>query len=131
MSRSLQFLWRGVRRRCALCGEGPLFTSWFTMRESCPHCGFWLEREEGYFTGAIGLNLVVAELLFVSSFMGSVYLTWPKVPWEMMYGWIPVAVLAPLFFYPFSKSLWLAADLFIHSPEPHEFEPANAPVSQG
>jgi uncharacterized protein (DUF983 family) len=123
MLRALMMVARALRLRCPWCGEGSLFASWFTMRESCPACRLFLEREEGYFTGAMGVNLVAAELLFVAGFIGSVVLTWPDVPWDMMYGWIAVAVIAPLTLYPFSKTLWLAGDLFIRPPELHEFVP--------
>jgi uncharacterized protein (DUF983 family) len=122
MGRLLLFVGRAIQLRCPWCGEGKLFSSWITMRETCAACSFVFEREEGYFTGAIGINLVVAELLFVACFIGSVILTWPNVPWNWMYGWGIIAVLAPILFYPFSKALWLAADLTIRPPEPYEFE---------
>ena len=33
------------------------------MYERCPVCGWRYEREEGYWTGAIAINLVITELL--------------------------------------------------------------------
>lgn len=129
MKRALTMVARALARRCPLCGKGPLFTSWFTIRESCPGCGFFVEREEGYFTGAMALNLVVAELLFVAGFVASIILTWPTVPWHLMYGWLVVAVVAPVAFYPFSKTLWLAGELFLHPPEAWEFTDVHTTTS--
>lgn len=31
--------WRGWRRRCPACGEGPLLKGYLTVREACPACG--------------------------------------------------------------------------------------------
>ena len=89
---------RALMLRYPLCGRGRLFRRWLFLADHCPGCGLWFEREEGYFTGAMGINLVVAELLFVGGFIGSVILAWPRVPWTLMYGWAPVAGLAPLAF---------------------------------
>ena len=38
-------------------------TTAIALRERCPRCGVRFEREEGYFLGAYGLNLIVAEFL--------------------------------------------------------------------
>src|SRR5437660_11036329 len=56
---------RGLLLRCPNCGKGKLFRRGFTMYEKCPVCGWRFEREEGYWTGAIAVNLVVTELLIV------------------------------------------------------------------
>lgn len=32
-------LWRGWRRKCPACGEGPLLSGYLTVRQSCPSCG--------------------------------------------------------------------------------------------
>ena len=81
MRRALSLFGRALRWHCPACGGGPLFSGWFEMRPSCPRCGLRLEREEGYFLGAMALNLVVAELLFVVAFATTLVLTWPRPPW--------------------------------------------------
>ena len=40
-------LWRGLRRRCPRCGEGPLFRRWFSMNERCSVCDLKLEGNPG------------------------------------------------------------------------------------
>src|SRR5438067_1272182 len=59
----LTLLLRGLLLRCPNCGKGKLFRKGFTMYETCPVCGWRFEREEGYWTGAMAVNLVVTELI--------------------------------------------------------------------
>ena len=40
-------LWRGVRRRCPHCGQGPLFSHWITFHPRCASCGLVFLRNQG------------------------------------------------------------------------------------
>jgi uncharacterized protein (DUF983 family) len=113
VKRALLLFWRALRLRCPNCGGGPIFRSWFGMRPYCPSCGLPLERgEEGYQVGSYMFNIVAAELIFVLLFLGVVVITWPSPPWRLLqYGGIALMILAPILFYPFSKTLFLAFDL--------------------
>jgi hypothetical protein len=85
------------------------------MRASCPRCHLLLDRgEHDYFLGGYTINFVVAELLIVVGGAASIVITWPDVPWTLI-TWLLVAamVLAPVLFYPFAKTLWLAVDLVL------------------
>ncbi len=124
MSRAGGLFWRAVLLRCPNCGSGGLFRHWFALRERCPGCGLRLERGEGFYTGAWALNLVVAELLFVVGLVVWCVATWPTPPW----GTIQIAavvgtVLAPLLFWPHSRTLWLALSLLLEPAEPQELAP--------
>jgi len=91
-------------------------------------CGLHLERgEQGYVVGAYMFNIIAAELVFAMIFMGVVLLTWPDPPWRtLQYGGGVLMIAMPFFFYPFSKTLFLAFDLVFR---PHGTEPADsAPV---
>jgi len=63
MSRFLTFLKRGLLLRCPVCGKGHIFRSLFKMYERCPVCNFYFEREEGYFSSSMAINLIISELL--------------------------------------------------------------------
>jgi hypothetical protein len=64
------------------------------------------------------VNLVAAELVMAALVVGVVLATWPTPPWRLvLYGGAALAVLMPFVFYPFSKTLWLAFDLYFQ-PEP-------------
>ena len=52
-SRALRMPLRALRLRCLNCGAGRLQARWFGLPERCPVCQVRLEREEGYFLGAL------------------------------------------------------------------------------
>jgi uncharacterized protein (DUF983 family) len=102
-----------MRLRCPACGAGQLFASWFRMREHCAICGLRFEREQGYYTGAMGVNLVITELVVV---LGTIPLAFdtrvPVLP--LVLGATLAAIALPCLCYPYSRSLWLAFDLLVN-----------------
>jgi uncharacterized protein (DUF983 family) len=106
----LTTLARGARLRCPACGRGAVFQSPFRVRTGCADCGAVFQREEGFFVGAIMINVVTTEaavmaaaglwLLSASGGGGSVLLT-------LLFA---VALLFPVAFYHHAWSLWLAVD---------------------
>lgn len=113
---------RALRRRCPACGGGPIFTRWVRIKESCPHCHLLLDRkEDGYALGGFWLNLLFAEGVTASLFVGTLLATWPSPPWTLLqYGLPALALLTPIVFYPFAKMLFLALDLSVRPAERHE-----------
>lgn len=83
------------------------------MRATCPRCHLKLDRgEPDYFIGGYVVNFVVAELLIVLGALAAILATWPDVPWTaIQWGLLALMVPAPILFYPFAKTLWLAVDL--------------------
>ena len=66
-------------------------------------------------------NIIAAELIFAAIFVGVLLWTWPSPPWNLLqYGGIVLMVLAPVIFYPFSKTLFLAFDLLVRPPSRDE-----------
>jgi uncharacterized protein (DUF983 family) len=123
VARATLLLSRALRLRCPACGAGGLFASWFSMRPVCLGCGLVLEREQGYFLGAVMFNLVAAELLFAGGLVAVLLVSWPNPPWDALWiGSMVGMVAAPLLLYPFSKTLWLAFDLLFRPVQAHEFE---------
>lgn len=121
-------LGRALRRRCPRCGE-PAFDSWFRMHEHCSRCGLRFEREPGYWVGAVTINTIVIFGTFLIVFGGMVVLTWPDVPWVTVLILTALAnVLIPTFFYPLSKTTWLALEMSWHPLEPEEIEAARSRV---
>ena len=106
-----RMLGRGLTRRCARCGSGHLFRHWFSMVPDCPRCGLHFEREAGYWTGALAINVFLVGTAFVILFAIAVVLTVPDVPVvPLLAFFVPFMLLAPLVTYPFSKTLWIAID---------------------
>ena len=104
-----EMLRRALRLRCPLCGVGRLFSGWFAMDETCETCGLRFEREHGYFVGAIYVNYVVTAVLCLGI----------PIVLDVLFG-IPVwtqlavagvlAVLVPIVFFRYARSLWLGID---------------------
>lgn len=106
---------RGLAKRCPRCGGGSLYRGWFRMRDRCPTCGMCFEREEGFFTGAYLINFAITEGFLFLAVMGFVLVlansdggTGLAVP--LVIGLV-IAVIAPLLFYPFARTIWSAIDL--------------------
>lgn len=105
-------LWRGFRRHCPVCGSGHVFRRWFFIRERCPGCAFKFERVEGHWIGAIAMNTVLALLVLLGVIVGGFAASYPdSPPAALLIVSIAVAALMPLFFHPFSRTLWTALDL--------------------
>jgi hypothetical protein len=91
------------------------------MLERCPRCDLKFERVEGHLVGAVGINTVVS--IIVLLFVGIVgfIATYPELPLPPLVSTtVAVAVLFPIAFYPFSKTLWTAIDLRMRPPEVDE-----------
>jgi uncharacterized protein (DUF983 family) len=100
---------RGARLRCPACGERSVFQSPFRVRPFCPVCGTIFQREEGFFVGAIMLNVVTTEAVVLAA-AGLYLLTFPGIDEPLLPLLFAVALLFPVAFYHHSWSLWLAGD---------------------
>ena len=114
---------RAMRLRCPHCGGGPIFVTWSHLVPNCPVCGPGLERgEPGYWLGAYFFNLMAVETVFAIWVPGFLWWTWPDPPWGLLQ--ITTAVLMvifPVFFFPYSKTLFLAFDLLVRPPTDEDF----------
>jgi uncharacterized protein (DUF983 family) len=113
---------RALRKRCPVCGGGPMFSGWFRMKDHCPSCGLRTRRgEDGYTLGALWFNLFLAELITMSIFVTTLIRTWPAPPWDVLQIAGPVeAILMPLIVWPFARTLFLAFDLCFRPLEPRD-----------
>ncbi len=114
--------WRGFTRRCARCGSGHLFNGYFHMVADCPRCGLHFEREQGYWAGALAINIIATGGLFAIVFVALLVVTIPDVPVAPLLAvLVPIAVLGPIVYYPFSKTVWVAVDrAFLQRMDPNE-----------
>ena len=117
LARLARLMGRAVRLRCPNCGQGRLIRRWFGLHERCPVCQVWLEREEGYFLGAMAINLIIGELVPVFGAVAVVIATWPNPPWTVLQIAVPILMgLFPVLLFPFSRMLWLALDWTFRPP---------------
>ena len=106
-----RMIWWGLTRRCPRCGSGHLFHRWFTIVERCPRCRLRFEREEGYWTGALAINIAVTTGAFAIFFVAAIALTAPDIPVAPLLAiLVPIVIVVPIVYYPFSKTVWMAFD---------------------
>lgn len=115
-SSPLVLLARGVRQRCPVCGKGKVFRGIFKTYERCPVCNFTYERESGYYTGAIAVNLIVTELLLAIIAVPVAASRAVSIPVMIALG-LTLPILLPLIFFRPAKSLWMSLDHFLHPVE--------------
>ena len=123
LNRVLTMFARALLLRCPVCGSRGVLASWFRLAPRCPRCQFALEREEGYFSGAMAVDLVATEVIITVALLAAGLLTWPNTPWELLWkGSIAAALILPILLYPFSRTMWVAFDLTFRPPTPKDFQ---------
>ena len=107
---------RAVRLACPRCGRAPLFRGWFTMNAVCAVCDLRFERAPGYWIGAIYVNYAATSVLAIGGFLALWRLADPPV-WAQLVIWVVFVTMFPLWFFRYSRSLWLAVEYGLN-PEP-------------
>ena len=122
-------MWRGLRRRCPLCGERGIFESWFRQRDRCPTCNYPTTRVADQWIGAYGLNLIVSFTVLVATIGLGFVATYPDPPIAtLLVVCSAVAIGVPALFQPISRSLWSAIDLAMRPPDPDDdIDPRHLP----
>jgi uncharacterized protein (DUF983 family) len=116
-----RMLRRGLLRRCPLCGEGHLFRGWLRMVDRCPRCDLLFERIEGHWLGAIAINTVLALVTLLAVIVVGAVLAYPDPPVaQLTLIAMATAAVAPLVWFPFSRTIWTAIDLAMRPIEPDE-----------
>lgn len=116
-----RLLARAMARRCSFCGGTDAFDGYFRMRERCPRCNFKFDRIEGQRAGALGMNTIVTFALLGIVVIAGLALTYPdfNVPLVLAAS-VAVAVVTPIAFYPFSRTLWNSIDLAMRPVTPDD-----------
>ena len=122
--RTLRLLGRGLRLRCPNCGKGPVLENWFRARTRCGTCGIRMERgEHDYFAGSMLLNFCLTGVLLLLGLAIFIIAQSPDIPWDALEWAGPLAMLGlPFILFPFTKLLWLAADIAMRPVTPQELE---------
>jgi uncharacterized protein (DUF983 family) len=109
LARVLRAERRALALRCPRCGRAPLFRGWFTMNVVCAVCDLRFERAQGYWVGAIYVNYAATVLIAV----GAGFLLWAWFdldPVRQLTVWVPFVIVFPLWFFRYSRSLWLGLE---------------------
>jgi uncharacterized protein (DUF983 family) len=111
--RAARILGRSLRLACPRCGRTRLFAGWFVMAPACTRCGLRFERAQGYFVGAIYVNYGVTATVVMAGGL----LLWRYAgiaPARQLWLWAPFAVLFPVWFFRYSRSLWLGIEYLVN-----------------
>lgn len=122
--RLARLLGRALLLRCPNCGKGPVLQHWFKVRVRCVTCGIRVERgEHDYFVGSLLLNFCLTGVLLLVGVAVLILSTAPDIPWDTLEWAAPLAMIVlPMLLFPFTKLLWLAADLAMRPATPEELE---------
>ena len=117
-----QILMEGLRLKCPRCGKGQMFSGLFKMRTECGNCHFRFEREAGYFVGAMYINYGMTVFIAFAGYFALEYFTSISFLANFIL-WVAFSALFPIFFFRYSRSLWLSFDYIFNPSElqnPHK-----------
>ena len=128
--RGRTMLRRALALRCPHCGGGPAFVTWRRLLPSCPVCGLRFERgERGYWLGSYFFNLIAIETVFVVWMAAFLAATWPDPPWDFFQlGTAALMLVTPIAGFPFSRTLFVAFDLWVRPASPEDFAAPHEPA---
>ena len=105
----ISILTRCTTLRCPACGQASIFQTPFRVRHHCNVCGALFEREEGFFVGAIMINVVTTELAgLVVYFVCLLAVGYSER--LILITFLPLSLIFPVAFYHHSWSVWLSLD---------------------
>jgi uncharacterized protein (DUF983 family) len=108
--------------RCPVCSRGHVFRGWFDAARRCTECGFFFSRESGYFLGSVYLGYGATLAVVLPS--------WFLLSRVLGMGWdfrvlailLPIVLVFPIWFFRYSRMLWMALDLWLNPPVLEDFQ---------
>jgi uncharacterized protein (DUF983 family) len=105
---------RGLALRCPACGRASVAERPFRIRHHCPACSALFKREEGFFVGAVAINLVTTELLVLALYGAALLLGVSNFE-RLIAALVVSALVLPAVLYHHSWALWLSLDHVVES----------------
>lgn len=90
------------------------------MHEHCSACAYKFERENGYFLGAIYINYGLTGGILIAAVLFH-FLIYELPPAVLIGAGVSFGLLFPTWFSRYSRSLFMALDLYYHPPEERDF----------
>ena len=111
-----------IRLRCLVCLKGEVFDGLFKAQRSCGHCGYFFARESGYFLGSayIGYGATIGVAIVTWFILG--YLMGLGWGWPVLAVLLLVVSVFPIWFFRYSRMLWMALDMYLNPPVKEDFE---------
>lgn len=86
-------LWRGCRRRCPRCGQGPVYKNFLRMHDDCSSCGLKFMHDQGDLWVYI---IIVDRAVFILPLIGMLYFKLYN-PYSVWFVLFAVALVVSLF----------------------------------
>jgi uncharacterized protein (DUF983 family) len=117
-------LLRCLRLHCPVCGQSSIVQRPFKIKHHCPMCNALFMREEGFFVGAILINVIATEIVILKIYL--ICLVLIELNYQLVLTILFItALLFPIAFYHHSWSIWLGFDHIVESlPKNVEQRPA-------
>ncbi len=109
-ARRTRLIKRGLLLQCPYCGQGQIIKYPFWIKDCCPKCGYRFAPESGYFLGGYALNLVATEIFALGVIIVILLRSNLSLYQQEVIG-IGAAILLPIIFFPWSRTLWMTLDL--------------------
>lgn len=107
-------LLRCLRLRCPVCGQSSVFERWFHVRHHCLSCRALFQREDGFFVGAIVINIITTEVLIIAIYVVCLLLISSR--FQLMLNILFIfGISFPVAFYHHSWSVWLSFDHLVET----------------
>jgi uncharacterized protein (DUF983 family) len=100
---------------CPRCNSGKVFQGLFKMNISCPECGLKIEREQGYFYGAMFVQYTLIGLIILATMI--VGLAAEISEWSIGVACVLEILLISPFLFRLSRLAWLHLDYRSHPAE--------------
>jgi uncharacterized protein (DUF983 family) len=113
---TMRVLGRALRLKCPSCGETNLFESFLKVRQGCDKCGMVFQQEQGYFIGAIYINVGLTYFLILGTYAVSLIFS-STISNRAFVIMLAFATIVPIAFFRWSRSLWLAVNFLVVKPE--------------
>jgi uncharacterized protein (DUF983 family) len=110
---------RAWRLRCPRCGRSRLFKNLFAMNKRCEACDLQYEREPGYFLGSIYVNYGLTALLVTAMYF-ALFFSQAVSPEAALWIVTAFAVVFPIWFFRYARSLWLGFDHYWDPTSPRD-----------
>jgi uncharacterized protein (DUF983 family) len=102
-----------IRLRCPRCHKGRLFRGWFAMNDPCPVCGLIIQREEGYFLGAMYVSYLLGGVLLGAGYYLGTLLLPRGHDHIIMAGLFLLYLPLTPFLFRYSRGVWIYIDRWV------------------
>ena len=110
-----------LRLRCPICLEGKVFRGPLATRRRCEHCGYYFSRESGYFLGSVYFGYGATLFVVLAAWLVTAYVFRLESDIFVLAILIATAVAFPLWFFRYSRMLWMGLDLYLNPPVKEDF----------